>query len=73
MRLLKLVCDPQGKKVLGVQVVGEGATELIHVGQIAILAGWEADAFVDNVFNFPTLAEVTASRRSMSASADPRA
>jgi len=55
--LLKLVCDPQGKKVLGVQVVGEGATELIHVGQIAILAGWEADAFVDNVFNFPTLAE----------------
>ena len=42
---------------LGVHVVGEGATELVHVGQVAIVAGWDADAFVDNVFNFPTLAE----------------
>jgi NAD(P) transhydrogenase len=55
--LLKLVCDPQGRRVLGVQVVGEGATELVHVGQIAIIAGLEVDAFVDNIFNFPTLAE----------------
>jgi NAD(P) transhydrogenase len=55
--LLKLVCDAAGKWLLGVQVVGEGATELVHVGQIALVAGWEVDAFVDNVFNFPTLAE----------------
>ncbi len=55
--LLKLVCDPAGRRLVGVQIVGEGATELVHVGQIAILAGWEVDAFVDNVFNFPTLAE----------------
>jgi hypothetical protein len=39
--------------VLGVHIVGEGATELIHVGQMAILAGFEVDAFVDNIFNFP--------------------
>ncbi len=55
--LLKLVCDPSGRRVLGVHVVGEGAAELVHVGQIAMIAGWEADAFVDNVFNFPTLGE----------------
>jgi NAD(P) transhydrogenase len=55
--LLKLVCDAEGKKVLGVHVVGEGATELVHVGQVAIISGWDADAFVENVFNFPTLAE----------------
>ena len=55
--LLKLVCDGEGKKVLGVHVVGEGATELVHVGQVAIISGWDADAFVENVFNFPTLAE----------------
>ena len=54
--MLMLICDPQGR-LLGVQVVGEGATELVHVGQIAVLAGWTADALVDTVFNFPTLAE----------------
>jgi NAD(P) transhydrogenase len=40
-----------------VHIVGEGATELVHVGQVALVAGWDADAFVDNIFNFPTLAE----------------
>ncbi len=54
--LLKLVCDPD-EHVVGVQVVGEGATELVHVGQVAIIAGWKATAFVENIFNFPTLAE----------------
>lgn len=55
--LLKLVCDGDGKRVLGVHIVGEGATELVHVGQVALVAGWEVDAFVENIFNFPTLAE----------------
>jgi NAD(P) transhydrogenase len=55
--LLKLVADPTGQRLLGVQIVGEGATELIHVGQIALQHGATIDAFVDNVFNFPTLAE----------------
>jgi NAD(P) transhydrogenase len=55
--LLKLVCDPAGRRVLGVHIAGEGAAELVHVGQIAMIAGWEVDAFVDNIFNFPTLGE----------------
>jgi NAD(P) transhydrogenase len=55
--LLKLVTDAAGRRVLGVQIVGEGATELVHVGQMALLAGLEVETFVDNIFNFPTLAE----------------
>ncbi len=55
--LLKLVADPTGRKLLGVHIVGDGATELVHVGQMALLAGMGIDAFVENIFNFPTLAE----------------
>ncbi|MBL8863113.1 MAG: Si-specific NAD(P)(+) transhydrogenase [Planctomycetes bacterium] len=54
--LLKLVAGPDGR-VLGCQVVGEGATALVHVAQMAIVGGLTVEAFVDNVFNFPTLAE----------------
>jgi NAD(P) transhydrogenase len=55
--LLKLISDEAGKKLLGVHIVGEGATELIHVGQMALLAGYGVDTFIENIFNFPTLAE----------------
>lgn len=55
--LLKIVYDPEGKKILGVMIVGEGATELIHIGQMAMINNNDIDCFVDNIFNFPTLAE----------------
>jgi len=55
--LLKIVADRTGRKLLGVQIVGEGATELIHLGQMALLAGTGVESFVENIFNFPTLAE----------------
>jgi NAD(P) transhydrogenase len=55
--LLKLVADAQGQRLLGVQIIGEGATELIHVGETGLLAGCNVDAFIDHIFNFPTLAE----------------
>ncbi len=55
--LLKIICDPEGKKILGVAIVGEGATELIHIGQMAMLANADVDIFVESIFNFPTLAE----------------
>ena len=54
--LLKIVADPDGRLV-GVQILGDGATELIHVGQMALIGRLEIRAFVDNAFNFPTLAE----------------
>jgi NAD(P) transhydrogenase len=55
--LLKLVAEPRGQRLLGVQIVGEGATELIHIGEMGLLAHCDVDTFVDHTFNFPTLAE----------------
>ena len=55
--LLKMVADPKGEKLLGVHIVGEGATELIHIGQMRLLNHSHIDSFVENIFNFPTLAE----------------
>jgi NAD(P) transhydrogenase len=55
--LLKLVADPGGRRVVGVQIAGDGATELVHIGQLGLGAELDVDAYVDNVFNFPTMAE----------------
>lgn len=55
--LLKLVCDAEGRRLLGIHVVGEGASELVHLGQLALSAQLPIDHFIDGVFNFPTLAE----------------
>ena len=37
--------------------MGEGATELIHIGQAVLNLGGTLDYFVENAFNYPTLAE----------------
>jgi NAD(P) transhydrogenase len=55
--LLKLVADARGEQLLGAQIIGEGATEIIHVAQMALLANARIEVFVENIFNFPTLAE----------------
>jgi NAD(P) transhydrogenase len=55
--LLKMVADPQGQRLLGVQVVGEGAAELVSVGQMALINQQSIDVFIANTFNVPTLAE----------------
>jgi NAD(P) transhydrogenase len=55
--LLKLVAHPQTGAVLGAHAAGESATELVHVGQMAIIAGLGFETFIDTVFNFPTFAE----------------
>ena len=55
--LLKLIADPSGERLLGVQIVGENATELIHIGQMALQDGATIDRFIDSIFSFPTFAE----------------
>ncbi len=55
--ITKLVVDRNSRKLLGIHVIGERATELVHIGQAAMLAGATVDLFIDMVFNFPTLAE----------------
>jgi len=54
---LKLVVDPSGERLLGVGIVGEGATELIHLGQLVLLGSGRVRELVDTIFNFPTMAE----------------
>jgi NAD(P) transhydrogenase len=55
--MLKMISAPDGVEILGVHIVGEGASELIHLGQIALIEGTPVDRFVEQIFNFPTLAE----------------
>ncbi len=55
--MLKLLFDPTTRKLLSVHILGEGATELVHIGQSVITFGGTIDYFIQNVFNYPTLAE----------------
>jgi NAD(P) transhydrogenase len=54
---LKLIFALDSRRLLGAHIVGEGATELIHIGQAVINLGGTVDFFVNNTFNYPTLAE----------------
>jgi NAD(P) transhydrogenase len=55
--VLKLIADSEGRRILGVQIAGDGATELVHLGQMAIIGNMNVDVFVQTTFNFPTMAE----------------
>jgi NAD(P) transhydrogenase len=55
--LLKLIVDRRTRRLLGVHVIGERATELVHIGQAVIHLGGTVDTFIEMVFNFPSLAE----------------
>jgi len=54
---LKLVFHRDTRKVLGVHIIGENASELVHIGQAVMTLGGTVDYFIETVFNYPTLAE----------------
>ena len=54
---LKLIFHRVTHAILGVHIIGEGASELVHIGQAAMALGGRLDYFVETVFNYPTLAE----------------
>jgi NAD(P) transhydrogenase len=54
---MKMIFAIETRRLLGVHIVGEGATELIHIGQAVLNLGGGLDYFVENTFNYPTLAE----------------
>lgn len=54
---MKMIFSLEDRRLLGVHIVGEGATELIHIGQAVLNLGGTVDYFVENTFNYPTLAE----------------
>ena len=55
--MIKLIFDTDSLKLLGVHIVGENASELLHTGMIVMQFGGTISAFIDCVFNFPTLSE----------------
>lgn len=55
--LLKLIFHAGDLKLLGVHIMGEGASELVHIGQSVMSAGGTVESLGDTVFNYPTMAE----------------
>jgi NAD(P) transhydrogenase len=55
--LLKLIFHQESRSLLGVHAIGQGATELIHIGQAVLAFNGTIDYFIENAFNYPTLAE----------------
>jgi NAD(P) transhydrogenase len=55
---LKLLFRASDMKLLGVNVIGEGATELVHVGMTALLLDADADLFINSCYNYPTLSDL---------------
>jgi NAD(P) transhydrogenase len=55
--MMKLIFSIKTRRLLGVHILGEGATELIHIGQAVLNLKGTVDYFIDNTFNYPTLAE----------------
>ena len=55
--MLKMLFSLKTRRLLGCHIVGEGATELIHIGQAVLNLQGTLEYFVENTFNYPTLAE----------------
>jgi hypothetical protein len=56
--MLKMVFDPADHTLLGLHLIGDEATELIHVGLLGMQLGGTLETFVQSVFNYPTLADI---------------
>jgi NAD(P) transhydrogenase len=55
--MIKLVFSPTDKKLLGAHIIGEQASELIHIASHVMLDGGPIDKFIDAVYNYPTLSD----------------
>jgi len=55
---LKLIFRKEDLKLLGVHVIGEQASELVHIGLTALLCGAGAQLFIETCYNYPTLSEL---------------
>jgi NAD(P) transhydrogenase len=55
--LLKILFHPETLEIFGVHVIGDGASEIVHIGQTALALRGTIEYFRDAIFNFPTLAE----------------
>ncbi len=55
--MMKMIFSLKTRRLLGCHIVGEGATELIHIGQAVLNLKGTVEFFIENTFNYPTLAE----------------
>jgi len=55
--MIKLVVDADSRRLLGVHIVGEGATELVHQGQAVLHFGGNVDYFIHATFDVPTMSD----------------
>ncbi|MDQ3812646.1 MAG: Si-specific NAD(P)(+) transhydrogenase [Armatimonadota bacterium] len=56
--MLKIVFNPQNRKLMGIHIIGENSTDLIHVGMMVMLSDGTLDIFTQSVFNYPTLSDI---------------
>jgi len=56
--MIKLVFSPEDKKLLGAHIIGEQASELIHIAAHVMLVNGAIDAFIQSVYNYPTLGDL---------------
>ncbi|MGA6926495.1 MAG: Si-specific NAD(P)(+) transhydrogenase, partial [Desulfosarcina sp.] len=52
--LLKMIVHRDTREILGVHIIGAGATEIVHIAQMALVHNAKVDLFIDNIFNYPT-------------------
>jgi len=55
--MIKLVFSPTDKKLLGAHIIGEQASELIHIASHVMLGNGAIDTFIEAVYNYPTLSD----------------
>lgn len=55
--MLKLIFHAETLKLLGVHILGDGAAELVHIGQLLMMTGGSVEVLRDSVFNYPSLGE----------------
>ena len=55
--MFKILFHAETLEILGIHIIGRGATEVIHIGQVAMSFNARIDYFIDQVFNYPTYAE----------------
>ncbi len=55
--MLKMIVHADTREILGVHILGGGATEVIHIAQMALIHNAKIDIFLDNIFNYPTYSE----------------
>ncbi len=55
--MLKMIVHMDTREILGVHIIGGGATEIIHIAQMALFYNAKIDIFIDNIFNYPTYSE----------------